>query len=53
MGKVKRKVLWGLVLSLTGFLWFAKDMGWINIKLPIIPLIIFLMGVWLIIEGVF
>lgn len=53
MGKVKRKILWGVILSLTGFLWFAKDMGWLNVKIPILPLITIMIGIRLIIEGIF
>ncbi|NPA38654.1 MAG: hypothetical protein GXN99_02555 [Candidatus Nanohaloarchaeota archaeon] len=52
-GKSKRKVLWGVVLALVGFIWLAKDLGWLKINIPIIPLIVLIIGIWWIIEGLF
>ncbi len=39
-----KQIAWGLMLAVFGILWMAQEIGWINSKVPIGPLIVILAG---------
>ncbi len=49
----RKKILGGVILSLIGFSWLAEDMGWVKVSIPITPLILLIIGIYLIIESAY
>jgi len=41
---------WGIVLLLAGFFWLGNNLHWFHIHLPIWPLILIVIGLYLLLE---
>jgi len=47
-----KKIGLGTTLLVIGLLWFAKDMGWLEIKVSMWPIMLILLGIWALATGI-
>jgi hypothetical protein len=41
---------WGIVLVLVGFFWLGNNLDWFDIHIPLLPVVLIVIGLWLLLE---
>ena len=49
--KQKDNTFWGIVMIVVGFFWLGNNLDWFDFNIPIWPIAIIIVGLYLLIEG--